>query len=254
MTPFLGEFLGTAVVAALGSAVALNARLPRTEGTGMGWAAIAAGWGAAFAAGMFVSGHSGAQLNSALTIAAWMVERVSAHDAWVRLAGQAAGTLSGIALAWAAFLPHWSRAPESGAAALRHVPGIDAPASNLLASAVATGVLVFVLLRLSVGAPFAGAEEPAAEGILPGARTPFMATNPGEASLLSGVALAVVLLGFGGTGAAVDPVSAACGRLAVTLLPSPSKPRLRPADAVRALLGPALGALLAAAAWRASVS
>jgi glycerol uptake facilitator-like aquaporin len=56
MTPFASEFLGTAVLVAIGTAVMCAARLPRTagsatDGPGMGWLGIALGWGAALALG-----------------------------------------------------------------------------------------------------------------------------------------------------------------------------------------------------------
>lgn len=254
MTPFLGELLGTAVFAFLGTAVSLNARLPRTEGSGMGWPAVAAGWGAAFALGMLVAGHSGAHLNPALTFSAWLVDRAVPADAWTRVAGQAAGAAAGIALAWASSIPHWTRSPGAAAAAMVRAPAVVAPASTFLASALGSAAFLFVMLRLVAGAPFAGVDEAAAEGVLPGARTPFVATNPGEAALLGGLAFGACILGIGGSGASIDPFGSVLGRAACLVLPASSRPALRAVDALLGAAGCALGAIAAAALWRASVA
>ena len=260
MTPFASEFLGTAVLAAIGTAVMCAVRLPRTagsatDGPGMGWLGIALGWGAALALGYFVNRRMDTQLNPALTLAMWSVERTSTADAWSRVAGQGAGTVVGMALAWAAFIPHWARAPEGTAAGvLYRVPAIRAPLSNLLSSTLGSAILLSVLLRLSAGAPVPMDADASDAGMLPAAMPPFMVANPAEGSILAGLAFAAVILGFGAIGSALHPALGIGGRVCHAVLPIPGKGRTDWSDAWIALVGPALGAFIAAAVWRATVA
>ena len=70
MSPFLAEFIGTAILVLLGDGVVANVLLARTKGNNAGWIVITAGWGLAVFIGAFCSApFSGAHLNPAVTIA-----------------------------------------------------------------------------------------------------------------------------------------------------------------------------------------
>ena len=47
MTPFMGEFMGTALLVLIGDSVVANNCLARTKGNNAGWLAMCAGWGVA---------------------------------------------------------------------------------------------------------------------------------------------------------------------------------------------------------------
>ena len=70
-SPFLGEFLGTAVLILLGNGVVAGVVLKKSKAEASGWIVITAGWALAVMAGVFTSiacGSSDAHLNPAVTI------------------------------------------------------------------------------------------------------------------------------------------------------------------------------------------
>ena len=70
-SPFLGEFLGTAVLILLGNGVVAGVVLKRSKAEASGWIVITAGWALAVMAGVFTSiacGSSDAHLNPAVTL------------------------------------------------------------------------------------------------------------------------------------------------------------------------------------------
>src|SRR5512143_2997717 len=67
MTPFVAEFIGTALLVTLGNGVVANVVLSRTKGSNSGWIVITAGWGLGVFVGVFCSqAVSGAHLNPAV--------------------------------------------------------------------------------------------------------------------------------------------------------------------------------------------
>jgi len=70
MSPYLAEFIGTALLVLFGNGVVANVVLARTKGNNSGWIVITAGWGFAVFIGAFCAApFSGAHLNPAVTIA-----------------------------------------------------------------------------------------------------------------------------------------------------------------------------------------
>jgi glycerol uptake facilitator protein len=257
VTPFGAELASGCAFALFGTAATCAARLPRTASHGTRFAALAAAWGAALALALFVGDRAGAHVNPAVTLAAWMCGCVAGGECLERFAGQFAGAFAGMALAAAAFVPQWSRADGAAAAsALWREPEVDAPLSSLVASAVGTGAFAFVALRIMVGEPIAeldgalAADGGAAAAEFVARRTPFILTHRAEGSLLAGLAFALALAGAGATGAPITPTLGPCGRLVHRLLPFPCKGRTEWRGAWLSLAGPALGAALAALAWR----
>ena len=120
-----------------------------------------------------------------------------------------------------------------------------APLANLVASSAGSALLLTVLLRIVAGATLPDAGGLDADAV-PATATPFIAMHPGDGAILAGIALAVALLGVGGTGVPVLAMGPA-------VLPA----AWRPAAAFRAnwlrFAGPAVGALAASAIWRATV-
>lgn len=259
MTPFGAEFAACCAFALLGTAASCAAGLPRTSAQGMRFASLAVAWGAALALALFVGDRAGAHVNPAVTLAAWMCGCVPGAEALERFAAQFAGAFAGMALAAAAFVPQWSRAdPAAASRALWREPEVDAPLATVAAGAVGTGAFAFVMLRVLVGEPIVGVDEAvAADGTVIAAefvarRTPFILTHRAEGSLLAGTAFALVLVGPGATGAPITPTLGPCGRLVHRLMPSRSKGRTEWRGTWLSFAGPALGAALAALAWRAT--
>ena len=69
MSPFLGEFIGTALLIILGDGVVANVILNKTKGQNSGWIVITFGWAIAVFVAVFCVGPvSGAHINPAVTI------------------------------------------------------------------------------------------------------------------------------------------------------------------------------------------
>ena len=71
MSPFLGEFVGSALLLLLGSGVVANVVLNNTKGNSGGWIVIAFGWSMAVFVGVYSSVHLGGSghINPAVSIA-----------------------------------------------------------------------------------------------------------------------------------------------------------------------------------------
>src|SRR5579862_8622319 len=105
-SPFLGEFLGTAVLILLGNGVVAGVVLKKSKAEASGWIVITAGWAFAVMAGVFVSiacGSSDAHLNPAVTIG--MAVRSGSYEKVLPyLAAQLLGAFVGATLVWINYL------------------------------------------------------------------------------------------------------------------------------------------------------
>ncbi len=70
MSPFLGEFIGTALLITMGAGVVANVVLSKTKGQNSGWIVITFGWAMAVFLGVYASNKLGGSghLNPAVTI------------------------------------------------------------------------------------------------------------------------------------------------------------------------------------------
>lgn len=258
MTPFASEFLGTAVYVFLGVAVTANLRLARAPGIGGSYATAVLGWGAALAAGLLVAGRSDAQLNPAVTVAMWSIGRLQSGMLSSNITAQCAGAFVGAAVAWLQFLPYWSSTDDSQVklAVFVNVPRIRAPLSNLLSEVLASAVFVYVILRLIAGASIdASGADQLEEGVaFQLTATPISVVQPILSILIAGMALAVIALGAAGASDCImNPARDLGSRIAHAFLPIPGKGGSDWRSAWIGIVGPVLGALLAAMLWRATV-
>jgi glycerol uptake facilitator protein len=150
--------------------------------------------------------------------------------AWFAVA-EFAGAFTGAVLVWLHYLPHWAETPDPAAklGVFCTAPAIRFPAANVLAEAIATFVLVFVgaaIIEKEVGrggiAPLGGA-------------------------LVWGIGLSL----GGTTGYAINPARDLAPRLAHALLPIPGKGGSDWGYAWVPVVGPVLGASVAALLARA---
>ena len=89
MSPYLAEFIGTALLVLFGNGVVANVVLARTKGNNSGWIVITAGWAFAVLAGVFVAAATGspqADLNPAVTIAKMVMGGTTMNDGITRIA------------------------------------------------------------------------------------------------------------------------------------------------------------------------
>src|SRR4051812_15331681 len=116
MSPYLAEYVGTALLVLFGDGVVANVVLGKSKGSGGGWIVIATGWGLAVMIGVYTVGTvSGAHLNPAVTIALAMCGKFAGAKVVGYVAAQIAGAVSGAVLVWLAYLPHWKETPDAGA-------------------------------------------------------------------------------------------------------------------------------------------
>src|SRR3954466_6369492 len=105
MHPFLGEFIGTAILIILGNGVVANVVLNKTKGNNSGWIVISFGWAIAVFTGIFVASHfSKAHLNPAFTLAAAYVGNgFKWTDVPVYIGGQFLGAMTGSLVSWLSY-------------------------------------------------------------------------------------------------------------------------------------------------------
>jgi glycerol uptake facilitator protein len=227
----LGEFMGTMVLILLGNGVVANVLLKKSKAEGAGWMAIATGWGLAVMAGVFTALAFGSEghLNPAVTVAAAIASGNFAKVGWY-IAAQMAGAMTGAALVWLHFLPHWSVTPDADSkrACFCTSPAIRKPMANLASEVIGTFVLVLVgsaILSKSVSA-----SGPAA----------------GLAPFLVGSLVWAIGLSLGGTtGYAINPARDLGPRIAHALLPIPNKEGSDWGYAAIPIVGPLSGGALA---------
>jgi len=228
MTDFWGEFFGTAILILLGDGVVAGVLLNRSKAQNAGWLAITAGWAFAVMCGVYTARAIGAPgfINPVGPLANVLTGGMSLDVAGRCVAGEFLGAFVGAVVVWLHYLPHWVVTSDPGLklGVFCTGPAIREPAANLLAEAIGTFVLVFVasaLVEKEIGRGFMG---------------PML-----------GVLVWAIGLSLGGTtGYAINPARDLSPRLAHALLPIPGK---GPSDwgyAWIPVVGPVIGATLAA--------
>ena len=238
MSPFLAELVGTAILIVLGDGVVANVVLHRTKGHGSGWIVITAGWAFAVTIGVYcVNAISGAHLNPAVTIALASIGSFPWASVPMYIVAQIAGGFLGGVIVWLAYLPHWSVTldPESKLAVFSTTPAIRKPGANLVAEIIGGFALVLALLAV----------------LSPGNFVPGSDLAKGFGPLLVGVIVWAIGLSLGGpTGYAINPARDLGPRIAHAVLPITGKGSSDWGYAWIPILGPVIGGVIAAFAYR----
>ncbi len=233
---FFSELLGTAILIALGCGVVANVVLPKAGGFQGGTLMINFGWGLGVFAGVYAAYKSGAHLNPAVTIGLLVDGAdtyakgvdVSVSSTLVYFAGEFAGAFIGAVVAWAAYKTQFDdRLDGPSLGVFSTGPAIKSYAWNLVTETIATFVLIFFVL-------VAG-------------KTPTQ---------IGPLAVALVVVGIGAslggpTGYAINPARDLAPRIAHFLLPIPNKDDSNWGYAWVPVVGPIIGAVLAALVARA---
>ncbi|MDQ0372327.1 glycerol uptake facilitator protein [Cellulomonas humilata] len=228
---FISEVMGTGMLILLGAGVVANVILPKNKGFDGGWLLINFGWGLAVFSGVYVAFKSGAHLNPAVTMGIWTSGAeefapgipVTAANGFLYVTAQMAGAAIGAALAFLAYKKHFDEDADPGTklAVFSTGPAIRSYGWNFFTEAIATFVLVFVILAF--------AKTPAALGAIP-------------------VALLVVGIGAslgGPTGYAINPARDLGPRIAHALLPIRGKGASDWGYSWVPVLGPLVGGAIA---------
>jgi glycerol uptake facilitator protein len=245
MSPYVAEFIGTALLILFGNGVVCNVVLPRTKGNNSGWMVITAGWGFAVFVGAFCAApFSGAHLNPAVTLAMAATGKLSASLVPGYIAAQMLGAIIGAALVYLFYRDHFAESNDGSAklACFSTAPNIRKMGQALFCEVIGTFALIFpIFLMTSAAVQLSGAAgvEPAAIGL-------------GSIGLIPvGLLVFAIGLSLGGTtGYAINPARDLGPRIAHALLPIPGKRDSDWSYAWVPVIGPILGALLAVAAYR----
>jgi glycerol uptake facilitator protein len=237
---FAAEVIGTAILILLGNGVVACVLLAQSKGLNSGWIVITFGWGMAVMTAVFVVGQfSGAHLNPAVTLGFAIAGTIDWDQVPEYVAGEFVGAFIGATLVWLAYLDHWKETDDPGLklACFSTGPAIRNPVSNVITEVIGTFVLVLgVLAFFAPGKP----DGPPPVGVLGG--------------LIVGLLVLGIGLSLGGpTGYAINPARDLGPRIMHAILPIAGKGPSDWAYAWVPVIGPLIGAALAAllfnAAW-----
>lgn len=229
MSTFLAEMIGTALLILLGDGVVANCILNKSKGQNGGWIVITMGWAMAVFVGVFAVGaYSGAHLNSAVTIALATAGSIEWAQVPTYIAAQMLGAFLGACLVWIAYKQHFDATddPDGKLAIFCTGPAIRSTIPNLVTEIIGTFVLIFGVFYIAKAEVGLGAVD-----ALP-------------------VALLVLAIGLslgGPTGYAINPARDLGPRIAHFILPIKGKRDSDWGYAWIPIVGPIIGALLAAA-------
>lgn len=233
MNELLGEFIGTAILLTLGLGVVANVILAETKGHNSGWIVITFGWAIAVFVGVFAStkiGSSG-HLNPAITLAFATAGKFEWSQAPGYIVAQLLGSFAGSLLVWGSYRQHFAATENTTIklAVFCTIPQIRSPFNNLLTEIIGTFILAFAVFYLASPTSSLGALDALPVGLL-----------------VLGIGLSL----GGPTGYAINPVRDLGPRIMHFILPMKHKRDSDWSYAWIPVIGPCIGALLAAGAYR----
>jgi len=228
MSPFFAEFFGTAIILVFGGGVVANVVLNKTKGNNSGWIVISFGWAVGVFTGILIAApFSGAHLNPAVTLALVIAGKFSLSLLPIYICAQLLGAMFGALLVWLAYKKHFDATDDGDAklAVFCTSPNIRSYWYNVLTEVIGTYVLTLAVL--------------------------YMAKPEVGLGALSALPVSAVVLGLGlsiggPTGYAINPARDLGPRIMHFILPIPLK---RDSDWKYSwvpILGPLLGATIAA--------
>jgi glycerol uptake facilitator protein len=242
MNNYLAEFIGTAILIIFGNGVVANVVLARTKGNSSGWIVITAGWGLAVFIGAFCAApYSGAHLNPAVTVAMAMAGKLEMGLVPGYIAAQLLGGIVGGALVYAFYREHFKASTDADGklACFSTAPNIRSLGQAFFCEVMGTFLLILPIFLVT---------EPSVSK-WPG-NTENLPVPVGLGTLgLVPVALIVFAIGLslgGTTGYAINPARDLGPRIAHAILPIPGKRDSDWGYAWVPVVGPIVGAVLAA--------
>lgn len=233
MTIYIFEFIGTAMLILIGNGVVANLVLKETKGPDLGWIGICLAWGIAVFIGVFISADaSGAHLNPAVTIGLATAGKFTWQLVPGYIGAQVLGAMLGSLLVWLTYKKQYEQTEDKASilGTFCTAPAIRNPFWNVVSEAIGTFALVFGVFFIAGGS--FGDE----------------AISLGSLDALP-VALLVIGIGFGlggPTGYAINPARDFGPRLLHAILPLKNKGASDWNYAWVPILGPIIGAVLAA--------
>jgi len=228
MNAFFEEFFGTAMIIVFGGGVVATVLLSKTKGNNSGWIVITFGWAVGvFTCVLVAAPISGAHLNPAVTLALVLADKFSFSLLPLYWCAQLLGAMFGAFLVWLAYKKHFDETEDADLklAVFCTSPNIRSYWYNVLTEIIGTYVLALAVL--------------------------YMAAPDVGLGALNALPVAIVVLGLGlslggPTGYAINPARDLGPRIVHFFLPIPSK---RDSDwryAWVPIVGPLIGAAIAA--------
>lgn len=221
---FVWEMLGTAALILLGAGVVANVVLKKTLGNSGGWLLINLGWGFAVFIGASIAAPSGAHINPAVTVGLATADKLDWDKVPIYFAGQMVGAFIGAVLAYLTYKKQFDThdEPQNTLGIFSTGPTVPSYLWNTVTEVIGTFVLIFWIL-----------------------------TNPTGNVALGYAAVAFVVMGIGHslggpTGYAINPARDLGPRIAYALLPIKGKGTPNWAYAWVPVVGPLIGAVIAA--------
>jgi glycerol uptake facilitator protein len=229
MNPFFAEFFGTAIIIVFGGGVVANVVLDKTKGNSSGWIVITFGWAVGVFTGVLIAApFSGAHLNPAVTLALVLADKFSIDLLPTYVSAQLLGAMFGAFLVWVAYKKHFDATTDADSklAVFCTAPNIRSFWYNVLTEVIGTYVLALAVL--------------------------YMAQPEVGLGALNALPVAIVVLGLGlslggPTGYAINPARDLGPRIVHFLLPIPGKRDSDWGYSWVPILGPLVGASMAAA-------
>jgi len=235
MSPFMAEFIGTMLLILLGDGVVANVLLNDTKGNNGGIIVVTTAWGLAVFVGVVVAGpYSGAHLNPAVTIGLAIAGKFAWSSVLPYIIAQMLGAFLGAFLVWLMYYNHFQRTNDPGSilAVFCTGPAIRNYASNIISEIIGAFVLVFTVFYIA-GAQITPSKTPIGLGSVGALPVAFLVW--------------VIGLSLGGTtGYAINPARDLGPRIIHFLVPIKSKGTSDWAYAWIPVLGPIVGAAIAA--------
>lgn len=236
MSPFSAELIGTMFLILLGTSVVANVILKGTKGFNSGWMVITTGWALSVFVGVVIAGpYSGAHLNPAVTIGLAIAEKFPWENVGAYIGAQLIGAALGAFITWLVYRDHFNETTDPGTqlAVFSTSPAISNRLFNLLSEIVGTFVLMFVVFY------FTDAEIRGQSAVI----------GLGSVGALP-VAFLVWAIGLslgGTTGYAINPARDFGPRIIHSILPMKHKGSSNWRYAWIPIIGPFIGAAIAAA-------
>lgn len=233
----VGEIIGTMFLILLGDGVVANVLLGKTKGNNSGWIVITTAWAMAVFVGAFISASvSGAHLNPAVTVGLAVAGLTPWADVPVYIVGQFIGAFLGAILVFLAYFPHWAETKDPGLklAVFSTGPAIRSTVWNLVCEIIGTFVLLFGILGI--------------KGVSGDMSGSAFSLNMGALGIIP-VAFLVWAIGMslgGPTGYAINPARDLGPRIMHAILPIPGKGSSDWGYSWIPVIGPIVGAVIAA--------
>ena len=235
MNEFSAELIGTMFLILLGNGVVANVVLKGTKGNSGGWMVITTGWALAVFVGVVIATpYSGAHLNPAVTLALALAGKFAWSKVGYYFLAQVLGSILGSLLVWLVYRDHFNSTadPDMQLSVFSTSPAIRNTFFNLISEIIGTFVLVFVIFYFT-SAEISNPKSPVGLGSLGALPVAFLVWAIG--------------LSLGGTtGYAINPARDLGPRIVHSLLPIKHKGSSNWKYAWIPIIGPIIGAAIAA--------